>query len=130
MQFSAVSAKNARQKATLFPRECPHFHIWHMIYGMDRTDILRVLMPERTKQIGLCGVDSGDIRRGTEQTRPDDQLDSSQDNVTLSNDRHTMTFNLSASSVIAQTQVIIFEQLQVITAPQLDFNKASHHEKK
>lgn len=97
---------------------------------MDRTDILRVLMPERTKQIGLCGVDSGDIRRGTEQTRPDDQLDSSQDNVTLSNDRHTMTFNLSASSVIAQTQVIIFEQLQVITAPQLDFNKASHHEKK
>ena len=85
---------------------------------MDRTDILRPLMPERTKQIGLCVVDSGDIRRGTEQTRPDDQFDSSQDNVTLSNDRHTMTFNLSARSVIDQNQVIIFEQLQVITAPE------------
>jgi RNA polymerase sigma-70 factor (ECF subfamily) len=50
MRFSALlqDSQIVSQKA------CPHFLISRMIEFMDRTEILIVLMPERTKQIALA----------------------------------------------------------------------------
>ena len=52
----------------------------------------------------------GDTRRGIEPTRPDDQPNSGRDSVTLSDDRHTLSLDLSASSAVDQIRVIVSEQ--------------------
>jgi len=51
------------------------------------------------------------------------------DNVTLSNDRRTLSLDLSASSAVDQIRVIVLEQTQVATPSRLTFNNASHYEK-
>ena len=71
----------------------------------------------------------GDTRRGIEPTRLDDQPDSGRDNVTLSDDRRTLSLDLSASSAVDQIRVIVSEQPQVATAPQLDSNKSFRYKK-
>lgn len=53
--------------------------------------------------------DYGDTRRGIEPTRPDDRPDSGRDNVTLSQDRRTLSLDLSASSAVDQIRVIVAE---------------------
>ncbi len=52
----------------------------------------------------------GNTRRGIEPTRPDDHPDSGRDNVTLSEDRRTLSLDLSASSAVDQIRVIVQEQ--------------------
>jgi hypothetical protein len=71
----------------------------------------------------------GNTRRGIEPARPDDQPDSGRDNVTLSNDRRTLSLDLSASSAVDQIRVIVLEQTQVATPSRLTFNNASRYEK-
>lgn len=71
----------------------------------------------------------GDTRRGIEPTRPNDQPDSGRDNVTLSNDRRTLSLDLSASSAVDQIRVIVLEQPRVATVPQLDSNKPFRYKK-
>ncbi len=71
----------------------------------------------------------GNTRRGIEPARPDDQPDSGRDNVTLSNDRRTLSLDLSASSAVDQIRVIILEQPQVATPSRLNFNNASRYDK-
>ena len=68
----------------------------------------------------------GNTRRGIEPARPDGQPDSGRDNVTLSNDRRTLSLDLSASSAVDQIRVIVLEQIQVATASRLNFNNTSH----
>lgn len=70
----------------------------------------------------------GNTRRGIEPARPDDQPDSGRDNVTLSNDRRTLSLDLSASSAVDQIRVIVLEQTQVATPSRLTFNNASRNE--
>ena len=53
--------------------------------------------------------DYGDTRRGIEPTRPDDLPDSGRDNVTLSEDRRTLSLDLSASSAVDQIRVVVAE---------------------
>ena len=53
--------------------------------------------------------DYGDTRRGIEPTRPDDLPDSGRDNVTLSEDRRTLSLDLSASSAVDQIRVVLAE---------------------
>ena len=71
----------------------------------------------------------GNTRRGIEPARPDDQPDSGRDNVTLSNDRRTLSLDLSASSAVDQIRVIVLEQTQVAAPSRLTFNNASRYEK-
>jgi|GEM_PF-379107 len=71
----------------------------------------------------------GNTRRGIEPARPDDLPDSGRDNVTLSNDRRTLSLDLSASSAVDQIRVIVLEQPQIATTRQLDLNKDSRYEK-
>jgi hypothetical protein len=71
----------------------------------------------------------GNTRRGIEPARPDDQPDSGRDNVTLSNDRRTLSLDLSASSAVDQIRVIVLEQIQVAAPSRLTFNNASRYEK-
>ena len=54
--------------------------------------------------------DYGDTRRGIEPTRPDDLPDSGRDNVTLSEDRRTLSLDLSASSAVDQIRVVLAEE--------------------
>jgi hypothetical protein len=49
--------------------------------------------------------------------------------VTLSNDRRTLSLDLSASSAVDQIRVIVLEQPQIATTRQLDLNKDSRYEK-
>ena len=71
----------------------------------------------------------GNTRRGIEPARPDDQPDSGRDSVTLSNDRRTLSLDLSASSAVDQIRVIVSEQKQVAAPSRLTFNNAFRYEK-
>ena len=51
--FRDIGQKRSPEKNSFF-KKCPHFQFSRMIYHMNRTDILRALMPERTKQIALA----------------------------------------------------------------------------
>jgi hypothetical protein len=62
------------------------------------------------KLLGHPLGDYGDTRRGIEPTRPDDLPDSGRDNVTLSQDRRTLSLDLSASSAVDQIRVVVSEQ--------------------
>ena len=53
--------------------------------------------------------DYGGQRRGIEPTRPDDLPDSGRDHVILSQDRKTLSLDLSASSAVDQIRVIVSE---------------------
>lgn len=81
------------------------------------------------KLLGHPRGNYGDTRRGIEPTRPDDRPDSGRDNVTLSNDRRTLSLDLSASSAVDQIRVIVLEQPQIATTRQLDLNNDSRYEK-
>ena len=70
----------------------------------------------------------GNTRRGIEPARPDDQPDSGRDNVTLSNDRRTLSLDLSASSAVDQIRVIVLEQPQIATPSRINFNNTFHSE--
>ena len=54
--------------------------------------------------------DYGESRRGIEPSRPDDQPDSGRDHVTLSQDRRTLSLDLSASSAVDQIRVVVAAQ--------------------
>jgi hypothetical protein len=70
----------------------------------------------------------GNTRRGIEPARPDDQPDSGRDNVTLSNDRRTLSLDLSASSAVDQIRVIVLEQPQIATPSRINFNNTFRSE--
>ena len=70
----------------------------------------------------------GNTRRGIEPARPDDQPDSGRDNVTLSNDRRTLSLDLSASSAVDQIRVIVLEQPQIAAPSRINFNNTSRNE--
>ena len=70
----------------------------------------------------------GNTRRGIEPARPDDQPDSGRDNVTLSNDRRTLSLDLSASSAVDQIRVIVLEQPQIATPFRINFNNTFRSE--
>ncbi len=81
------------------------------------------------KLLGHPRGNYGDTRRGIEPTRPDDRPDSGRDNVTLSNDRRTLSLDLSASSAVDQIRVIVLEQPRIATTRQLELNKDSRYKK-
>ena len=70
----------------------------------------------------------GNTRRGIEPARPDDQPDSGRDKVTLSNDRRTLSLDLSASSAVDQIRVIVLEQPQIATPSRINFNNTFRSE--
>ncbi|MDG1991615.1 MAG: FecR domain-containing protein [Pirellulales bacterium] len=70
----------------------------------------------------------GNTRRGIEPARPDDQPDSGRDNVTLSNDRRTLSLDLSASSAVDQIRVIVLEQPQIAAPSRINFNNTTRNE--
>ncbi len=66
----------------------------------------------------------GESRRGIEPSRSNDLPDSGRDDVTLSQDRRTLSLDLSASSAIDQIRVIVSEQ-QPEAMSRLGFAKTS-----
>ncbi len=48
------ASPDCRRCFSFFQKSCPHFGPWRMIDPMERTEILKILMPERTKQIALA----------------------------------------------------------------------------
>ena len=68
------------------------------------------LLIESDELLGHPLGNYGGTRRGIEPTRPDDQPDSGRDNVTLSQDRRTLSLDLSASSAVDQIRVIVSQE--------------------
>ena len=64
----------------------------------------------------------GENRRGIEPSRSNDLPDSGRDDVTLSQDRRTLSLDLSASSAIDQIRVVVSEP-QPETMSRLGFAK-------
>ena len=68
------------------------------------------LLNRTDRLLGHPFGDYGDSRRGIEPFRPDDQPDSGRDHVTLSQDRRTLSLDLSASSAVDQIRVVVSSQ--------------------
>ena len=82
------------------------------------------LLTKTDELLGHSLGEYGENRRGIEPSHSDDLPDSGRDDVTLSQDRRTLSLDLSASSAIDQIRVVVSEP-QPETMSRLGFAKTS-----